>query len=236
MKKLNSRGFAHVGIIMAVITLALVAGAGYYVFTKRSDKPAETSSTTEATTAETTTETEDTTPEGWVVYTSEANKYSFAYPKEWGTATVKTTEMQHSGEGYEVTFSGTTVRGMIVNLSYAYTGGGRGGIYWEFGEAKGYSEEYQAIADNSDYYLMVKRGDNYHVAASNDCMQGALVTQMMTSIKTKQTYLFKLAEADTDAFKDYQAADQCPDKPTESDTDKALVAIFEKIPSTVKAL
>lgn len=89
MKKLNTKGFTALEIILILVVVGLLAGATTYFLKhqKKDDKPAAntTSQTQTNTKPEETKATPDPTAD-WVSYTSTTGKFTLKYPKTWATA------------------------------------------------------------------------------------------------------------------------------------------------------
>jgi hypothetical protein len=90
MRKLNSKGFSTLEIILVLIVVGLSAGAGVYFFKqqKKDDtQPANTTSQTQTDTKPAETKATPDPTADWVSYTSAEGKFSLKYPKTWVTAT-----------------------------------------------------------------------------------------------------------------------------------------------------
>lgn len=87
MKRLDQKGFALLSIVMVLITVGLVAGAGVYYFNhQKKDDPKPTTTTTSTVPDGEKAPVTDPTAD-WIPYTSKDNKVSLKYPKTWVTAT-----------------------------------------------------------------------------------------------------------------------------------------------------
>src|SRR5438309_2039093 len=105
MKKLNQKGFAALEIILVVLLLAVISGAGYYVYTSRHDS--KTSSPAPAKQSQ-----------KMLTYTSKEHHSSFTYPENWKIAK-QIERPDGSGAGTEV-FLITSPSGKV---SVRWTGG-----------------------------------------------------------------------------------------------------------------
>lgn len=100
----NSNGFTVVEVLLVIVTLAIIGGAGYFV-AKHIDNQAPTAAPTSATTKSATTAKTTTTPApspyaGWNTYTLAKEKLTFRYPTTW---TVENNLTNSSNDGIQFT-------------------------------------------------------------------------------------------------------------------------------------
>jgi len=88
-RQLNNKGFGAIGVLAIVVVLALVGGAGVYVWHHNHDKKTSTTaSSTTGSTSTTGTTKPAPTPDpyaGWKPYTNPGKTYSLKYPNAWQT-------------------------------------------------------------------------------------------------------------------------------------------------------
>lgn len=96
MKHFNSQGFAHQALILILVLVAGVGGAGWYVYSKNNPKDDTSQSTSQAPPATSTEESDPeeeevtyTPPQGWVEYTDSSTGISFYYPADWDKSKIK---------------------------------------------------------------------------------------------------------------------------------------------------
>lgn len=141
MKKLNQKGFEHLTIIGIALVLVLVAGIGYYVWSKR-DTASQTDQSTVVKTEEQTTQETNPIPGGYVEYSNTDLGLKFAYPEGWG----EPIQISSSDSIITLAFPNTKVPDGTNSISgdggydvvlYAnngkqdFTTGGRGGALWD---------------------------------------------------------------------------------------------------------
>lgn len=178
-----------VSLTFIVVLVGLIAAM---VFTVWRVREADKETTTETTVASPDTARTDGSsanntashevPKGWVEFEDEEFGLKFVYPSSWGEVSVEEVEWAHSGVGLAIKFSESAVMGMAASNDYEYTGGGRGGVYWEIGEADFAQIASQELdnakkAEASEGYstVVLSRSDNVIVSASGDCLQGGAV-------------------------------------------------------------
>jgi len=92
MKKLNSKGFGAIGVLIIVVVLAAIVGTGVYVWhqhsktqTSNTSKPTASKTTTKpkSTSTQTTTTTTANPYSGWQTYTASVGSFTFKYPADW---------------------------------------------------------------------------------------------------------------------------------------------------------
>lgn len=79
LSRLNQRGVSALETLLAVIILAILAGAGYYVY--RANTKATDTLNTASNTAQSPTLRRSTA--NWTAYSSQAGQFSLKYPKTW---------------------------------------------------------------------------------------------------------------------------------------------------------
>ncbi len=109
MKKLNSHGFGIVGVLLVVVVLAVVGGAGFYAYQSNQSKPktdnkevAKSNQPAAKDKAQDVPKVDVPANSGWKRYESKLLKLSFEYPEEWfvreDSATNRVYVSSHQGE------------------------------------------------------------------------------------------------------------------------------------------
>jgi cytoskeletal protein RodZ len=169
---MKQKGFSLVEGLLIVLVLAVVGFGGYYVWDSQQEDDEtptisnqEEANSNEAVDNDSESVEEETSsiPEGWVEITDSQTGFTFSYPSEWGEISVTKLSWPHDGEGYSLSFSNSNILGMIADKDYMYTGGGRGGASWEFGEV-----DYQKIVQETQ--STVESSNNFIITAFGDCV------------------------------------------------------------------
>lgn len=191
--RLNKNGFAHLGIFLLVVVLLVVGGAGYYVWDRNRDKSTDMAS--ESAEDEAAGDAVDdgegacTAPDGYVVYNNTDVRFCFAYPEEWGTASVALGVIDaayESGSGWLGTFS-TESNASFAFLAddWDYIGPGRGGPNNAVGFLT-YEVFAPSVGDTTDYDIKINTADKQLYGATTDFnIQGAIVTAKRVFIESE---------------------------------------------------
>ncbi len=235
--KFNQNGFTLVEGLLIIIALSLIVGVSYFVYSVQKDnnKNDTSNSKVKQDTPDSAT-TPSTIPDGWTEYKNQELGFSFAHPKDWGTVTVSPTTFEHTGKGYSVSFSGTDIKGMVASEDYGYTGPGRGGIYWEVNGSysemsKGVISSAEQAKTSSNYSTQLLSNDEKHVVSAYiNCMDGGLVTQLLTNVGSTQISVFSLAKIQEGV------PEGCPEKIPANTIDQKLGNDLKQLAGTVKVL
>ena len=87
--RINIKGFSVVEILIAIVIVGLISGAGWYMWQSKnkSDINTITANTTRTATTNNSTQkpAEATLPADYIWYENKDIGFKFAYPKSWGT-------------------------------------------------------------------------------------------------------------------------------------------------------
>jgi len=130
----NKKGFSTVEILLVILTLVIVGGAGYLVWNRNRDKTTDPVSDAPAATAAAVDKEAPavcTATEGYLVYDNSDVRFCFIYPETWGTVTLHEGLLElalESGSGFHGTFSlNENASFAFQSNDWAYSGPGRGG-------------------------------------------------------------------------------------------------------------
>lgn len=177
--RLNKKGFGHIGVTLLVLVLLVIGGAGYFVWDRNRTPETETTSDTASDEATDDGDGSCTALAGYLVYNNTDVRFCFAYPEEWGTASVALGVIDvdnESGNGWLGTFSDE------ANASFAfladdweYVGDGRGGPNNAVGFTV-YEVFVPSAGDTTDYDIKINTADKQLVGAVTDFnFQGAII-------------------------------------------------------------
>jgi hypothetical protein len=117
MKKLSSKGFSHLEVLLIIVVIALIGGAGFYVLKNNKHQNTATNQTKTDST-----QVQDNTIPQIKVYKSTQYGFSFQYPGDWQL----TTDLKDLGRGGpEGDIVVTSPTGTKVHFGPGY--GGKGG-------------------------------------------------------------------------------------------------------------
>jgi hypothetical protein len=124
VKKLNSKGFSHLEVLLIIVVLALVGGAGYYVL-KQNNKH-QNSTSNQPSTTQTQTNSNTQTATQLKEYKNDEYGFSFQYPSDWNLSV----DLKDIGRGMnEGDVVVTSPYGTKVH--FGPNGGGKGGDCWD---------------------------------------------------------------------------------------------------------
>lgn len=122
MKKLNTKGFSHLEILLIIVVVALVSGSGYYYFKNQKKHNTQTTNTTAQTPAPTPAKQSAELKE----YKNTEYGFSFKYPGDWAISENMHDIGRGGNEGEVVV---TSPNGTKVHFGPNF--GGKGGDCWD---------------------------------------------------------------------------------------------------------
>lgn len=190
----NKKGFTTVEILLVILTLVLVGGAGYFVWNRSQNEASEEQSDSAAPDAEAPAGDAEaaaacTATEGYLVYDNSDVRFCFIYPEGWGAVTLHEGLLDlalESGSGFYGTFSlNENASFGFQSNDWAYNGPGRGGPNHAVGFAT-YTIFAASPGDTTNYSIKVNTAEKQLVAATTMFnFDGVVVSAMRPFVESE---------------------------------------------------
>lgn len=188
--RLNKKGFEPIAIILIILALLVVGGAGYYVWNRNKDKaPAESDVAGASDYSVEPGESACAAPEGYLVYDNTDVRFCFVYPEAWGTTNVALGVIDSSnetGNGWLGTFSDEPNASFaFLANDWTYTGPGRGGPNNAVGFLT-YEVFAPSAGDTTDYDIRVNTAEKQLVGSTTMFnFEGAIVSAKKVFVESE---------------------------------------------------
>lgn len=256
----SQTGFTPIMAVGIIVILSIIGFAGWRVYDTSRQKDSLSSSQTNTTSSSQKIENKDkkveetkkpAIPEDFIEYSSKELGIKFAYPKEWGEASVKKSEVS-SGEEQRVTFSkfakfaggeGEENTQVVLNTPdfrplYPGEGHQKGFTNYKERRAEIESQDSQRKAGSKNYVTTIlDDATKYMVYGGFDCLNGGYYVIGISELKNS-----KFAGFGIGYFKSFGASDPTaycnapPEKQVSEVVDKNVQKQLTEIVKTVQTL